>query len=109
MRWTKPLVGMMLVVVLGASSCGSRDSSVFLPPAPDRRVDAEPQYPVAALEPCPTNLRSDPCPAETAEREWWRDLLLWGRTHRDRVARVCVWGRALKQDVPAGWCDGTAQ
>lgn len=80
--------------------------SVALPPAPDRKVDAEPLYPVAALEACPTNLRSDPCPAAEAERKWWNEMLIWGRTHRDRVARICGWGRLLEKDVPEGWCTG---
>lgn len=106
MRSIKLKVAMTLAVALAAPSCGNNrvETQIALPPAADRKAEAEPVYPVAALEPCPTNLRTDPCPAEEAERRWWGDLLIWGREHYGRVARICLWAYELEQDVPAGYC-----
>lgn len=44
------------------------------------------------------------CPAEEAAQSWWADVLLWGRGHRDKVARICLWARELKKDVPEAYC-----
>ena len=104
MRSRMLLAAMKLAAVPVVQSCGNRvETSLALPPAADYKVDAEPAFPEAALAPCPTNLRSDPCPAEQAEREWWTQALAWGRAHRDRVSRVCMWARELKKTVPEGY------
>lgn len=60
------------------------------------KVDREPDYPVAALEPGEAGAK--------AERAWWNDVLAWGRAHHDRVARICRWARDLKQAQPADLC-----
>jgi hypothetical protein len=31
-------------------------------------------------------------------------MIIWGRTHHDRLARVCAWHRDLKLKVPDGYC-----
>ena len=101
---TLPVVT-MLAAALAVSSCASRvETSLQFPPADDLKVDDEPAYPVAALDACPTNLRSDPCPAEQAERQWWNAMVDWGRSHRDKVARICGWARDLKMPLPDGYC-----
>ena len=83
----------------GASSCGNRvETHLAFPPVADLRVDPEPAYPEAALQPGPEG--------EAAERAWWNDALLWGRTHRDRLSRVCNWARDLGMELPRGYCDG---
>ena len=62
------------------------------PNAADLQVDQEPQYPIEAL--------SDPA----AEEAWANDVLMWGRTHHDRLARVCGYFRDLKMPLPPGHC-----
>lgn len=82
---------------VGASSCGNRvETQVTLPRVADLRVDPEPTYPEAALEPGPTG--------QLAEEQWWTDVLGWGRTHHDRLARVCKWAVDLGLEVPEGYC-----
>jgi hypothetical protein len=41
---------------------------------------------------------------EAAERQWWNDVLVWGRAHHDRLARVCAWAADLGYDLPKGYC-----
>lgn len=80
-----------------ASSCGSREETrLAFPPVADLKVDPEPPYPITALAPGQEG--------EDAERKWWNDVLLWGRTHQARVARVCKWARDLKLELPVGYC-----
>jgi len=59
-------------------------------------VQAEPAYPVAAL--------AGGEDGRKAEEKWWNSVLLWGRTHHDRLSRVCTWARDLKYPLPEGWC-----
>jgi hypothetical protein len=92
---------MMLAAAPVVSSCANRaETQLKFPPVADIKPDAEPAYPDAALEPCPTNLRSDPCPAADAERAWWGSMIEWGRTHHGRVERICRWARELKARLP---------
>lgn len=39
-----------------------------------------------------------------AEEAWFNAVLLWGRTHHDRLARVCGYFRDLKMPIPAEHC-----
>lgn len=66
------------------------------PPAADLKVDAEPAYPTEALEPGEVGSK--------AEAAWISKVLIWGRTHHDRVQRICTWARELKAPVPDGTC-----
>ena len=78
---------------VAASSCANRvETQIQFPPAADIKVVQEPKYPLEAL--------TDPA----AEAKWWDDVLLWGRDHKNKVARVCKWAKDLGNDVPAGWC-----
>lgn len=31
-------------------------------------------------------------------------MIDWGRSHRDKVARICGWARDLKMPLPDGYC-----
>ncbi len=100
MRHAMPRVLMMLAVAAAVQSCASKDATELrLPPAADLQVQSEPAYPVKALEPCPTNLRSDPCPAEDAERGHSDATLLWGREGWRQVQRLCRWAKGLGAKV----------
>lgn len=83
---------------VAVSSCGSKVAiPPSFPPVADLQVDAEPAYPEAALEPTDAG--------REAEAKWWNDTLIWGRTHHDRVARICTWARDLKLKLPsASYC-----
>ena len=86
---------------MGASSCASRvETHLTFPSAADLVVEAEPAFPVAALGTCPSDSRSELCPAEEAEKAWWNDMLIWGRVHRDKVARICKWAVDLGYKAP---------
>jgi len=61
-------------------------------------VTTEPTYPEAALAPGAAG--------EQAERAWWNDVLVWGREHHDRLARVCTWAKDLGLELPADYCTG---
>ena len=88
---------MLCAASAGVSSCASRvETHLAFPPVADLKTDPEPVYPEAALQPGPVG--------EQAEREWWNQTLVWGRTHRDRVARVCAWARDLGHKLPEGYC-----
>lgn len=79
------------------SSCGSRvEIQPQFPPAADLKVDAEPAYPLTALQPGAAG--------EKAEDKWWTDVLAWGRVHHDRVKRICRWSRDLGLVLPDGYC-----
>ncbi|MDO7843472.1 hypothetical protein [Sphingomonas immobilis] len=82
---------------MGAPSCGSRvETRLAFPPAADLKAEAEPPYPEAALQPGKAGAE--------AERAWWSEVLIWGRMHHDRVARICAWARDLKMPVEPGQC-----
>lgn len=82
---------------VAAQSCASRvETSLAFPPVADLKVEPEPTYPEAALA-------LDDA-GEAAERAWWNDVLLWGRDHQGKVARICTWARDLGLEVPAGYC-----
>jgi hypothetical protein len=66
------------------------------PPVADLKVDKEPEYPLAALMPDEAGRK--------AEEEWLAKVLIWGRTHHDRVQRICRWAVDLKLEVPDGYC-----
>ena len=59
-------------------------------------MDKEPAYPQEALLPGEVG--------EQAEDAWTNAMIIWGRTHHDRLARVCAWHRDLKLKVPDGYC-----
>lgn len=83
----------------GASSCANRaETHLAFPPVADLAVAPEPVYPEAALQPGPDG--------EAAERAWWNDVLVWGRAHHDRLARVCNWAHDLGMKLPDGYCVG---
>lgn len=87
----------MLAAVAVAPSCANRvETRLAFPPVADMKVDAEPEYPVAAFVGGEAGRK--------AEEEWWTATLLWGRAHRDRVQRICRWARELKAELPAGYC-----
>lgn len=73
-----------------------------MPPAADIKPEAEPLYPVAAL------VATTPQEAETAERGWWNEILLWGRSEHAKITRICSWAATLsaefKLDLPKDWC-----
>ncbi|MDO7841061.1 hypothetical protein [Sphingomonas immobilis] len=97
MRLRTPLILTTLAVVLGASSCGNRvETHLAFPAAADLTVDPEPAYPEAALQPGQAGA--------DAERAWWTEVLIWGRMHHDRVARICAWARELKNPTAPGQC-----
>lgn len=92
-------------LVAAVSSCGSRvETQVATPPADDLKVELEPPYPVEALEECPTDRRTDPCPAQEAEDLWWSEVLAWARTGWGNTARTCIWARDLGKPIPEEWC-----
>ena len=94
---SKMSLAMMLVCAAAVSSCASKVAiRPEFPPVADMKVDPEPEYPLAALEPGEAGT--------AAERAWWNQVLLWGRTHHDRVQRICGWARELKAPVPEGPC-----
>ena len=66
------------------------------PDVADLQVDQEPQYPIEALQ--------DTEEGRKAEEAWNNAILLWGRTHHDRLARVCGYFRDLKVALPTGHC-----
>lgn len=80
------------------SSCASRvETRRSFPDASDLQITAEPAYPVEALEPGAAG--------EAAEAAWWNEVLLWGREHHDRLARVCNWANDLGMKLPKGYCN----
>lgn len=96
---------LLLGSAVAVSSCASSERvQPAFPPVADSRPAAEPAYPEAALEPCPTDSRSDSCPAQAAEDAWWNEILLWGRGESGKVARICQWGRDLGRELPED-CD----
>ena len=87
--------------VVGASSCGNRvDLRVDHPPVADLKVDPEPPYPLAALLPGEEGAR--------AEEDWNKQVLIWGRGHRDRVQRICRRSQRLGLALPEGYCEPPA-
>ncbi len=66
------------------------------PPSADLKVDPEPAYPTEALV--------DGEEGSKAEAAWISKMLIWGRTHHDRVQRICRWAVELKAPVPPGTC-----
>lgn len=92
----KILIASALCVAV--SSCGSRVETLrTFPPAADLQPDKEPEYPIEALSPGEAGA--------AAEKAWWNSVLLWGRNHHDKVARVCKWAVDLGYKLPAGYCD----
>ena len=88
---------MICAVVVAAPSCANRvETRLASPPVADLKVDPEPPYPEAALEPGDAG--------KAAEDKWWNDVLIWGRVHHDRVQRICQWARELKMDVSGEYC-----
>lgn len=95
---SKLLKGLMIcAAAVAVSSCdNSSGLTVGFPPLADLKVDKEPAYPEAALLPGDAG--------KAAEDAWWNSVLLWGREHHDRVARICTWARDLKMKMPDGYC-----
>lgn len=88
-----------LALCAAVSSCGNRvETRLAFPPVADLQIVEEPGYPVEAVQPGEAG--------KAAEDAWWNDVLLWGRDHRDKLARVCKWSADLGYEVPAGWCSG---
>lgn len=84
---------------VAVSSCNSRvETRLSFPPAADVKVEAEPVFPAAALEPGPL--------AAEAERKWNDDMIIWGRKGWQQVRRVCEYHVRLGLKVPPGWCRG---
>ncbi len=97
MRFNLRAILIASAVLAAAPSCASRvETHRTFPPVADLAVVPEPAYPEAALQPGDAG--------EAAERAWWNEMLLWGRGHRDKVARICRWARDLGLEVPAGYC-----
>jgi hypothetical protein len=79
------------------SSCGSRvETHLALPPASDLAQEAEPPYPVEALQPGEEGRK--------AEEAWNARILIWGRRGWAQNARVCRWAVDLGLKVPEGYC-----
>jgi len=79
------------------SSCDSKvETHLQFPPVADLKVDPEPVYPVAALEPGEVG--------QQAEDSWRDEILIWGRKGWAQTARVCKWAVELGLEVPKGYC-----
>lgn len=97
MRFGTLKVLTMCVLSVAVSSCASRvETHLQFPPVADLKVDAEPVYPVAALEPGEAG--------QLAEDAWRDEILIWGRKGWAQNARVCKWATELGLDVPKGYC-----
>lgn len=74
----------------------------IFPSAADLAVEAEPAYPVEALE-VDDSLQSTPA-AIAAENAWDDEVLIWGRRGWAAVGRLCRWAEDLGMkdiDCPA--------
>lgn len=94
----KMLTALILSVSsVAVSSCGSRvETHLKFPPVADLRQEAEPEYPIAALEPGEAGAK--------AEKEWNDKILIWGRKGWAQNRRVCQWAVELGLQVPTGYC-----
>src|SRR3546814_18044023 len=89
MRSATLKVLMMCALSVAVSSCGNRvETHLAFPPVTDLKVDPEPAYPIAALEPGEAGAE--------AERQWHDEVLAWGRkgwrqrSEERRVGKGCV-------------------
>ena len=93
----KLAVLMICAASVAVSSCASRvETLVKFPPVADLAQTAEPEYPIAALEPGEAGAK--------AEKEWNDKILIWGRKGWAQNARVCRWAVELGLKVPTGYC-----
>jgi hypothetical protein len=97
MRLVKLRALTMLACAVAVSSCGSKVvTRLTFPPAADLKQEAEPEFPLAALEPGEEGVK--------AENAWRDKVLIWGRRGWQQNRRVCQWAVDLGMSVPTGYC-----
>lgn len=85
---------LLAAMIAVAPSCASKPSvRPIFPSAADLAVEAEPAYPVEALE-VDDSLQSTAA-AIDAENAWDDAVLIWGRSGWAAVGRVCRWAESL--------------
>lgn len=66
------------------------------PPAADLAQDAEPEYPLEALQ--------EGDVGKAAEDAWRDKVLIWGRKGWAQNRRVCLWAVDMKMPLPKDYC-----